>query len=60
VIKITKVIQGLSKAAIGPSLHSLELSRKKGNIIEVIIEKSQQGSTLSYRAMGVWYPVERE
>jgi hypothetical protein len=49
VIKIKKVIQGLSKEAIGQSLLSLDLSRKKGNIIEVIIEKIHQGSTLSYR-----------
>jgi putative transposase len=60
VIKIKKVIQGLSKEAIGQSLLSLDLSRKKGNIIEVIIEKIHQGSTLSYRAIGFWNPVEKD
>jgi hypothetical protein len=60
VIKIKKVIQGLSKEAIGQSLLSLDLSRKKGNIIEVIIEKIHQGNTLNYRAIGFWNPVEKD
>jgi hypothetical protein len=60
VIQIKEVIQGLSKGAIGQSLLSLDLSRKKGNIIEVIIEKIYQNNTLRYRVIGFWNPVEKE
>jgi len=60
VIYIKEVIQGLSKGAIGQSLLSLDLSRKKSPIIEVIIEKIHQGHTLHYRVIGFWNPVEKE
>ena len=60
VIQIKEVIQGLSKGAIGQSLRSLDLSRKKGNIIEVIIEKIHQDNTLRYRVIGFWNPAEKQ
>jgi len=60
VIRIKEVIQGLGKKAIGQSLLALDLSRKKGNIIEVIIEKIHQGNTLRYRVIGFWNPVEKD
>jgi hypothetical protein len=60
VIYVKEVIQGLSKGAIGQSLLSLDVSRKKGNIIEVLIEKIHQGNTLRYRVIGFWNPVEKE
>ncbi len=60
VIEIKKVIRGLSEGAIGQSLLSLDLSRKKGNIIEVVIEKIHQDNTLRYRVIGFWNPVEKE
>ncbi len=59
VIRIKEVIQGLSEKAIGQSLLALDLSRKKGNIIEVIVEKVYQGNTLRYRVIGFWNPVEK-
>jgi hypothetical protein len=60
VIQIKEIIQGLSEKAIGHALLSLDLSRKKGNIIEVIIEKIHQGNTLRYRVIGFWNPAEKD
>ena len=60
VIYVKEVIQGLSKGAIGKSLLSLDVSRKKGHIIEVLIEKIHQGNTLRYRVIGFWNPVEKD
>ena len=59
-IRIKEVIQGLSEKAIGQSLLALDLSRKKGNLIEVIVEKVHQGNTLRYRVIGFWNPVEKD
>ncbi|WP_200335584.1 transposase [Thiocystis violacea] len=41
-------------------LLALNLSRKKGDIIEVIIEKIHQGNLLCYRVIGFWNPVEKQ
>ena len=60
VIRIKEVIQGLDKGAIGQSLLALDLSRKKGNLIEVIVEKIHQENTLRYRVIGFWNPVEKD
>jgi IS4 transposase len=60
VIRLKKVIQGLDKGAIGQSLLALDLSRKKGNLIEVIVEKIHQENTLRYRVIGFWNPVEKD
>jgi len=60
VIRIKEVIQGLGKRAIGQSLLALDLSRKKGKIIEVVIEKIHHGNTLRYRVIGFWNPVEKD
>lgn len=60
VVRIKEVVQGLGKKAIGQSLLALDLSRKKGNIIEAIIEKIQQDNTLRYRVIGFWNPVEKD
>lgn len=59
VIYITGVVQGLSKRSIGQALLSLDVSRKKGNIIEAFIEKKYQGETLHCRAIGFWNPTEK-
>jgi hypothetical protein len=59
VIYITEVVQGLSNAVIGQSLLSLNWSRKRGHIIEVLIEKVHQGNTLRCRAIGFWNPIEK-
>ncbi len=58
VIYVMEVVQGLSKQAIGQSLLSLDFSHKKGNIIEVIIEKVYKKETLRCRAIGFWNPAE--
>ena len=59
VVYIKEVIQGLSKSAVGQSLLALDLSRKKGNIIEVTIEKIYRDKDLSYRVIGFWNPVDK-
>ena len=59
VIHIAKVIQGLPKQVVGQALLSLNLSHKKGNIIEVITTKIYEGHLLSYRVIGFWNPVEK-
>ncbi len=58
VISVTEAVQWLLKLAIRPSLLSLYFSRKRGNIIEVIIEKYYKGETLRCRAIGFWNPAE--
>jgi hypothetical protein len=58
VIYVKEVVQGLSKSAIGQSLLSLDFSRKKGNIIEVIAEKVYRSHLLRYRVIGFWNPVD--
>lgn len=60
VIRVKEVIQGLDKGAIGQSLLALDLSRKKGNLIEVIVEKIHQENTLRYRVIGFWNPVGKD
>lgn len=59
VIYVAEVVQGLSKQAIGQSLLSLNLSHKKGNIIEVFTTKLYDGHLLRYRVIGFWNPVEK-
>ncbi len=59
VITLTDVVQGLSRTGIGQSLLSLDVSGKKGNIIDVLIEKTYQGETLRCRAIGFWNPTEK-
>ncbi len=59
VIYIAEVVQGLSKQVIGQALLSLNLSHKKGNIIEVFTTKIYEGKVLRYRVIGFWNPVEK-
>jgi hypothetical protein len=59
VIRIQEVVQGLSKKAVGQSLFALKLSRKKDDIIEVIIEKIHENNRLRYRVIGFWNPIEK-
>ncbi len=59
VIRIQAVIQGLSKKAIGQSLLTLDLRRKQGHIIEVIVDKIHHDKTLRYRVIGFWNPVAK-
>jgi hypothetical protein len=60
VIYIAEVVQGLSKQVIGQALLSLDLSHKKGNIIEVFTTKIYAGKVLRYRVIGFWNPIEKE
>ena len=59
VIYIAEVVQGLPKQVIGQALLSLNLSHKKGNIIEVLTTKIYEGKVLRYRVIGFWNPVEK-
>jgi hypothetical protein len=59
VIYIAEVVQGLPKQVIGKALLSLNLSHKKGNIIEVFTTKVYEGHVLRYRVIGFWNPVEK-
>jgi len=60
VVYIAEVVQGLSKKCVGASLLSLDWSRKKGDIIEVIIHKLYEDHILRYRVIGFWNPVNKE
>jgi hypothetical protein len=53
------VVQGLPKQVIGQTLLSLNLSHKKGNIIEVFTTKIYDGKLLRYRVIRFWNPVEK-
>ncbi len=61
VLTITEVIQGMSvKKYLGMSLLSIKHSRKKGDIIEVMIEKvCKNEEVLVCRAVGFWNPTEK-
>ncbi len=59
VLRITEVVQGLSKKYVGHDLLSLPLSGHSNRIIEVRIEKVHQGQRLSCRVLGFWHPAER-
>ena len=59
VIYIAEVVQGLSKQMVGKALLSIDLSNKKGNIIEVFILKAFNGEVLRWRVIGFWNPVEK-
>jgi hypothetical protein len=59
VVYIAEVVQGLPKQVIGQALLSLNLSHKKGNIIEVFTTKIDEGKLLRYRVIGFWNPVEK-
>jgi hypothetical protein len=59
VIDIVEVVQGLPKEVMGQALLSLNLSHKKGNMIEVITTKVYEGQWLRYRVIGFWNPVEK-
>ena len=61
VVTITEVIQGMStKKYLGQSLLSIKHRRKKGDIIEVMIEKiCADEQRLTCRAIGFWNPAEK-
>ncbi len=59
VVTIQAVVSGLSKRCVGQSLLSVDLSGKRGQLIEVLIEKVYRGETLRCRALGFWNPVEK-
>lgn len=59
VIMIKEVVQGLSKQYAGRALFSVPLNRRRGQIIEVLIEKIYKGETLSCRVIGFWNPYEK-
>jgi len=52
-------VPGLSEQVIGQPLLSLDLSHKKGNIIEVFTTKIYAEKVLRYRVIGFWNPVEK-
>ncbi len=56
---IKEVVQGLAKQYAGRALFSVPLNRKRGGIIEVLIEKTYKGQTLSCRVVGFWNPCEK-
>ncbi len=57
VLNITEFVQGnFSKKYLGQPLLSLPLKRKRGDIIEVIVEKKCKEGVLSCRAIGFWNP----
>ena len=56
---MAEVVQELPKQVIGQALLSLDLSHKKGNIIEVFTTKIYEGKLLRYRVIGFWNPVEK-
>lgn len=58
VIRITAVVQGLSKKYIGQDLLALPLSGQSNRIIEVLIEKVHKGQVLRCRVIGFWHPAE--
>jgi IS4 transposase len=62
VIHIKTIIQGLSsKKYVGISLLSIKNRRKKGDIIDVMVEKILQNqSILTCRAIGFWNPAEKK
>lgn len=59
VLPIKAVGAGLSRRYVGSSLLRLPLTRKRGAILEVLIEKATAKGTLCCRAIGFWDPVEK-
>ncbi len=59
-VTLVKAIKGVPKKAVGKSLLSLNFSRKKGTIIEVLIKKVSKKETLQCRAIGFWNPDKRQ
>ena len=59
-VYITKIIAGkISPKYIGKSLLSVPIKRKRGDILEVMIEKGCDKGTLSCRALGFWNPLNK-
>jgi len=57
VVYITEFVQGnFSKKHLGKSLFSLPLKRKRGDVIEVKIEKKCKKGILACRAIAFWNP----
>lgn len=58
VVYIKEFIQGhFSEKHLGKALFSLPLNRKRGDIIEVMVEKECKKGTLNCRAIAFWNPV---
>ncbi len=58
VIMIKKVVKGLPKGYAGRSLFSVPLTRFRGRVVDVFIEKMHKGETLACRVVGFWNPHE--
>ena len=58
VVRITAVVQGLSKKYVGQDLLALSLTGHSNRLIEVLIEKVHKGHVLSCRVIGFWNPAE--
>lgn len=60
VVYITEIVTGkISQKYIQSSLLSLPIKRKRGDIVEVMIEKLCDKGTLSCRAIGFWNPLDK-
>lgn len=59
VLPIKAVVTGLSQGYVGASLLRISLTRKRGDILEVLIEKGTAKGTLCCRALGFWNPCEK-
>lgn len=60
VVYIKEIIQGnISRKYLGTSLLSVPITRKRGDIVEVFIEKVCGIETLSTRIIGFWNPCEK-
>jgi hypothetical protein len=59
VLPIKAVVTGLSQCYVGASLLRIPLPRKRGEILEVLIEKGTAKGTLWCRAIGFWNPCEK-
>lgn len=63
VVYIKEIVQGtISRKYLGASLLSVPINRKRGDILEVLIEKvcdKETKETLYARAIGFWNPCEK-
>ncbi len=58
VIMVKEVVEGLPKGYAGRDLFSLPLSRRRGRVVDLLVEKAYKGRVLSCRVVGFWNPNE--
>lgn len=60
VVQVVEIVQGLGKRWLGYALLDIDLSHKRrGDLIEVVVEKTYRGKTSRWRAVGFWNPTEQ-